>query len=112
MNLYYKLDKDKKVVPGNMEECEKILINADNEKIVKQEYVRDKFVSTVFLPIDHGFDRYCSNHEYKPIVFETMIFSKDSHPEIYRDRYSSWKEAEAGHEKAVQWVKDGCKEDE
>jgi hypothetical protein len=110
MNLYYKLDKDKNVVPGNMEECEKIYSNENNERIVKQEYVLDKFVSTVFLSIDHGFSFY-HDTEYKPIVFETMVFPK-SHIEIYCDRYSTWKEAIDGHEKAVEWVKNGCIEDE
>ena len=30
----------------------------------------------------------------------------------YQERYATWKEAEEGHKRAVQWVKEGCKEDD
>lgn len=50
-------------------------------------------VSTVFLGIDHSF------YGGKPILFETMIFGGMYDGE--QERYSTWEEAEAGHEKAV-----------
>lgn len=53
-------------------------------------------VSTVFLGMDHGF---MSN---TPILFETMIFGGE-HDE-YQERYSTWEEAEAGHERAIQLI--------
>lgn len=105
--IYYKLDENKNVVPGTMEECEKILINENNEKIVKQEYIGNKFVSTVFLCIDHNF----YPHNSLPIVFETMIRDEKEGWLNYQTRCSTWQEAEDGHNKACQWVKDGCKEE-
>ena len=50
-------------------------------------------ISTVFLGLDHSF----SGGE--PILFETMIFGGEHNN--YQERYSTWEEAEAGHEKAV-----------
>jgi hypothetical protein len=29
----------------------------------------------------------------------------------YCERYSTWDEALEGHNKAIEWVKDGCKDD-
>ena len=49
-------------------------------------------VSTVFLGIDHQFG------EGEPLLFETMIFGGD-HDEC-QYRYSTYEEAEAGHNKA------------
>ncbi len=54
-------------------------------------------VSTVFLGIDHGF---FSN---RIILFETMVFGgKHNH---FCRRYSTWIEAEQGHQDAVDMVK-------
>jgi hypothetical protein len=50
-------------------------------------------VSTVFLPINHGY-------EGPPLIFETMIF--DGPMADYMDRYSTEAQALAGHEFAVQ----------
>ena len=58
-------------------------------------------VSTVFLGIDHGF-RY--RERGVPLVFETMIFGLAKH-EGYQERYYTWEEAEAGHERAMKLVK-------
>jgi hypothetical protein len=105
MNLFYKLDKNKNVIPATMEESNDFLKN--KKGIVKQEVILDKFVSTVFLPIDHDF-----SGKGIPIVFETMIKDKNSCFWLnYQERYSTWQEAEEGHARAIQWVKDGCKEE-
>jgi hypothetical protein len=53
----------------------------------------DVRVSTVFLGLDHGWDG-------RPMLFETMLFVNGS--SIDCERYSTWDEAEAGHER---WVK-------
>lgn len=56
------------------------------------------WISTVFLGIDH-------RHFGKgpPLVFETMVFPNGGKPmiESYCDRYSTWDEAEAGHNAVV-----------
>jgi hypothetical protein len=52
-------------------------------------------VSTVFLGLDHRWH----TMDGPPILFETMIFGGD-HDE-FQNRYSTWEEAEKGHEEAV-----------
>jgi hypothetical protein len=64
--------------------------------------VRDTFrdgvrVSTVFLGLDHRFGRHGP-----PLLFETMVFVNGS--EEGAERYSTWDEAEAGHERWVMRV--------
>ena len=55
---------------------------------------RDKWVSTVFLGLDH---RHFGGGP--PLVFETMLFINGSGDEM--DRYSSWEDAEIGHKAFV-----------
>jgi hypothetical protein len=103
--MYYKLDENKNVVPGNMERTEEILTDP-NKKVVKQDSVGNKFVSTVFLPIDHGYPGWSGHNEnYKPVVFETMIYDEEKDEWLdYQDRYHTWKEAEEGHQRAIEFV--------
>lgn len=105
------LDEDKNIIPANLLEWGEFFENHDKKRIVKQEIVEDKFVSTVFLGLDQS---WYIDKDHKPLIFETMIFhgKGEGRSDIYCDRYATWKEAEEGHEKAVQWVKDGCKDDE
>jgi hypothetical protein len=116
--IFYKLDKNKNVVPATIDEIEKILTDESIDKIVKKEYICDKFVSTIFLSMDYNFSFSedhlgISDRIYIPIVFETLIYDESTDKWMnYQDRYSTWKEAEEGHECAVNWVKNGCKEDE
>jgi hypothetical protein len=62
-------------------------------RIVKQEMVGNYFVSTVFLGLDHGFGG-------GPLWFETMVFL-GAGTEDFSERYETWDEAVAGHERAV-----------
>lgn len=65
-------------------------------RIVQQTYLpNDVRVSTVFLGLDHRF-----GDNGPPLVFETMIFGGPQ--DSYQERYSTWEEAEAGHDRAVQ----------
>lgn len=50
----------------------------------------DISISTVFLGIDHSFGG------NKPLLFETMVFGGEY--DEYQQRYSTWEEAEQGHE--------------
>lgn len=59
-------------------------------------------VSTVFLGIDHSFGT------GEPLLFETMIFGKGEFDE-YQERYSTWGEAEKGHKKIVEMVKNSIR---
>ena len=72
------------------------------DRIVRQQTLKNgRFVSTVFLGIDHNFGA------GKPLLFETMVFpSKGGYGELDVDRYSSYKEAEKGHKLMVEkWKK-------
>lgn len=71
---------------------------------IKKNVFNDKLISTVKLPMDHG-------HGGTPLWYETMVFpNNDSWRELYCERYETLEQALNGHEVAVQWVKDGCKD--
>lgn len=71
--------------------------NPDN-KILAQDTLQDgKFVSTVFLGIDHGI-----NGSGEPMLFETMVFErKGEGADLDVNRYATWKEAHQGHREMV-----------
>lgn len=70
------------------------------ERHVGDDHVCGKHVSTVWLGLDHNL------HGGAPHVFETMVFDTPrGGNDIYMDRYSTWEEAEEGHQKAIEWVK-------
>jgi len=109
-NLYrtYKLDEHKNAIPCSVEEwsdqLEEMLKN--KTKHVSEETINDYWISTIWLGLDQNW-----NGGKFPLLYETMVFNKD-HYEIYCDRYSTWQEAEEGHKKAVEWVKNGCKHED
>lgn len=111
----YILDANRNVIPVTREERLAWSINNNLEPvIVKQETVLDITVSTVFIGIDHNvhfkFDD--DDEPHKPHIFETAIFNPNGDLNDIFARYSTWDEAVAGHNEAVQWVKDGCPDDE
>lgn len=53
-------------------------------------------ISTVFLWLDHRFG------DGLPLLFETMIFGWPFDEDEYQERYTTWEEAEAWHQKAIQ----------
>jgi hypothetical protein len=70
-----------------------------NNRIVKSTYLPDGVhVSTVFLGIDHAF----AFTGGAPILFETMIFGGEH--DDYQERYSTWEEAEQGHQRAIELI--------
>lgn len=104
----YYLNEDKSVVPCDIKKWSEQFarMTATNNRHVGDDLIDDIWVSTVWLGADHG------GIEGKPLLFETMVFPSQTSPrEIYCDRYSTWDEAVQGHKKAVQWVKDGCKDE-
>lgn len=102
--MWYKLDKDKNPIPEkDMYEANKLLTDTDARRVALDHITVEDYgititVSTVFLVLDH-------NHfpKGKPVLFETMIFNGGLNQSL--DRYCSWKEAEAGHKKMVDLVK-------
>jgi hypothetical protein len=71
----------------------------DDSRIVKSTKLEDILVSTVFLSVDHKYDKYGP-----PMVFETMVFGGKMNE--HQERYSTWNEAITGHEMIVKMVKE------
>lgn len=65
-----------------------------DRKVKATELPNDVKVSTVFLGLDHNWI-----NGGDPILFETMVFGGVLDRE--QDRYSTWKQAEKGHEEMV-----------
>jgi hypothetical protein len=65
----------------------------DADRQVRHTEQGDVRVSTVFLGLDHQFG------DGPPLLFETMTFVGDD--SVSCERYSTWAEAEAGHDRAV-----------
>lgn len=106
----YTLDKDKNVVPTkDSNETERILRSQD--KIVRQNTIKDKFISTVFLSIDHDHSEkalsYFSQEKPNPnpLVFETMIWDRSIKRWLdYQKRYYTYKESLEGHREVVRMI--------
>jgi hypothetical protein len=101
--LYYTLDKDHNPIATSkiLEWAEWFETNF-GKRIVKQTYIRKTIkVSTIFLGIDYGFSL---TGKHIPLLFETMIF-RNGKSDGFQYRYCTWKEAIAGHKKAVAKVK-------
>ena len=111
MSEFYKLDENKNVKPCTAAQWAQQLedMRSNNSKHVADECIGDIRISTVWLGLDHGFNLHNSKN-YRPLVFETMVFKDGNGLECYCRRYSTWEEAELGHERAIQWVREGCKE--
>ena len=86
LGITYKL-VDKVPVPCDMDECSKSF-----GRIIAKDNFDNVEVSTVFLTMDHSFG------SGDPILFETMVFGGQY--DDYQWRYSTYEEAEAGHNEA------------
>lgn len=75
--------------PNTLEWADKF----EEDLIVEKTMIGQVRVSTVFLGIDHQFG------DGPPLLFETMIFGGELDGE--QQRYSTWDEAKAGHDRAV-----------
>jgi hypothetical protein len=75
-----------------------------NEQRVSRTVINSKCdVSTVFLGLDHNF-----NETGDPLLFETMIFGGPMDQEQWR--CSTWKQAEAMHDNAVEKARKACEQ--
>jgi hypothetical protein len=99
----YILDKNGNVVPEpDLLKWARWLEDSRDARVLKQEWVSNIRISTIFLGLDHNF---CSDGP--PIVWETMLFSNmaDFQGRMWRCA-GTREQAEAQHEKVVQLVKD------
>lgn len=68
-----------------------------DKKIVKQETLPNgKWVSTVWLGLDHSF------LGGDPLIFETMVFESKGGDDVDMERYSTEEEALEGHKRMVE----------
>jgi hypothetical protein len=111
MSQWYYLDENKNALPCDIETWAKQLEDMRKNKTnrIAYEIIDGKRISTIWIGMNHNF----MGNDYseaRPFIFETMVFDNKG-DDCYCYRYSTWQEAEEGHKKAVQWVKDGCKEE-
>jgi hypothetical protein len=69
------------------------------ERFIRQEYVGEAWVSTVFLTNDHSFGL------GPPVLWETMIFGGEDDQSMWR--YTSEQAAIEGHERIVEALREG-----
>jgi hypothetical protein len=106
---YWKLNPDHSLEPAPLndqgrptDEYIEWLYGEDSykHKVLIQEEVGNKWVSTVFLGLDHGFGDNIR-------VFETMVFTNGEGSERDCQRYSTWEEAIAGHRRVCDELTSG-----
>lgn len=104
---YYNLDENNNPVPCTLKEWADLyeLKDGNERRRVNFDKINDYEISTVFLGLDHG-----HGFSKNPLLFETMVFGKEP-GDGYQTRCTTWKQAKVMHEKAIQWVKDGCKDE-
>lgn len=91
-----KYDRDGNRVPDDFR-------SGDSDyKRVAQSWVGEKWISTVWLSLNHQFD------EGPPLIFETMVFdSEHSFQDEFVCRYSTEEEALLGHLDTLRRLKAG-----
>lgn len=102
MSDFYIL-KGHEVVPADLMTWARWFESSDR-RVAKTTVLGKADVSTVFLGNDHQFAPFGPPH-----IFETMVFGGQLDGEM--DRYSTWEQAEAGHEAMVARVREreeGC----
>jgi hypothetical protein len=99
MSEHYVLD-GKKPVRAELMEWARWFEGNREDRIVARTQIGKVLISTVFLGLDHNF-----GEDGPPLLFETLVFGGDLDGE--RERYSTWAQAEAGHEQMVAKVAGG-----
>ncbi len=100
--LYYRLNADHTTEPLTRDAiaAARSWPSADERRVGRDE-VGDYLVSTVFLVIDHGWRGI-------PLLFETMVFPGDDiGTDLFCDRYTTWDQAKAGHDRVVAALRNG-----
>lgn len=70
-------------------------------KGIGNDYVGDYRVSTVWLGMNHAYN------DEAPLIFETMVFLKDTFDDVWCQRYSTEQEAIQGHKDLVESITQG-----
>ena len=96
MGKWYILDENNKPLESTIIKYVEWEEANPEKRAVKQEYVGDVRISTVFLGLDHVW-----NSDI-PVLWETMIFGGEH--DQYMDRYTSYEDALEGHQTALDLV--------
>lgn len=70
----------------------------NHNRIVAKTVVKGVVVTTIFLGMNHA-----AFGSGAPILFETMLFTEIGSLG-FQERYCTWDEAEAGHQRAIAYV--------
>lgn len=70
--------------------------DVDRRTVARTEVAPEVVVSTVFLGIDHAFQRGAA-----PVLYETMVFGESDEFDHIGRRYCTREQAEAGHTEVV-----------
>lgn len=95
---YMVLDEEHNLIAADLRTWARFFEDHEKRRVGRTT-VGDARVSTVFLGADHSF------MGGPPLWFETMIFG-GPHDE-YTERYTTWEEAQAGHERIVMALREG-----
>lgn len=105
--LYYVIDGDG--IPRlaqSMQEYYEFMAEPERRRILFDVIQTDEgevHVSTVFLTLDHDFyGNRANDPDYKPLIFETMIF--EGKHDQYQRRYRTPRDARAGHQACILMV--------
>lgn len=85
-------------IPCTLDEWALWFRGPDCHRVVARTTVGDRYVSTVFLGLDHYFG---NDPEHPPVLFETMVFIGGSSLEDECHRYSTWEDAYWSHREVV-----------
>lgn len=99
------LDEDERVQIVTLNEWANWMGEHRKERILERDEIDGYLVSTIFLGLDHQWVP-----DGRPLYWETMIFNPPDDPKelgdnIFMERYSTAKEARAGHAAAIAWLK-------
>jgi hypothetical protein len=99
--FWYILDENRKPIPAeDPNQASRLLLNVDKRRVASDDLKVggvNLTISTVFTAMDYTTPRGI------PLLFETKIQHGDLYDEIAR--YHSWEEAEKGHRKFVECLK-------
>lgn len=95
---YMVLDADHNVIPADLHTWGQFF-NDRAARTVGRTDIGEVFVSTVFLGVDHNFGG------GPPLWFETMVFHGEWDQATFR--YTTWEQAEAGHARVVEAIREG-----
>ncbi len=71
-------------------------------KFIANDHIDGLWISTIFLVMNHEFDE-----ARPPLIFETMVFPEGVWTELYCDRYSTYHQAQRGHQAVLERVRRG-----